>query len=87
MRVSVLIWFAAVALAADPAAERLATRAAGDTPMMKDLRELCDNIGGRPTGSAACDRAVEWGVKKFRDAGLTSVRTESFRLPAKHCVI
>ncbi len=72
---------AAVVLAADPTAERLAKRATGDTPMMKDLRELCDSIGGRPTGSAACDRAVEWGVKKFRDAGLTSVRTEGFRLP------
>ena len=45
---------------------------------MTDLRELCDGIGGRPTGSAACDRAIEWAAKKFRDIGIQNVSVEPF---------
>jgi len=33
------------------AAELLAAREQGPTPLLDDLRELCDGIGGRPTGS------------------------------------
>ncbi|MBV8820349.1 MAG: M28 family peptidase, partial [Acidobacteriaceae bacterium] len=62
-------------------AQRLAARALGDTPLVSDLSELCDGIGGRPTGSAACNRAVEWAAKKFREAGADSVKTESFSVP------
>lgn len=61
----------------DPA-RRLADRARGDTPLLGDLRELCDTIGGRPTGSQACDRAAEWAAKKFRDAGIQNVSVEPF---------
>ena len=32
-------------------AGRLAGRAIGPTPMLEDLRHLCDRIGGRPTGA------------------------------------
>lgn len=63
------------------APQRLAARALGNTPMLDDLRELCDGIGGRPTGSPACDRAVEWAAKKFRDIGVDRVSVESFALP------
>ena len=41
------------------AARLLAGRALGQTPMLDDLEELCDRIGGRPTGSKACERAVD----------------------------
>ena len=64
------------------APQRLAARALGNTPMIDDVRELCDRIGGRPTGSAACERAVEWGAKKFRDAGIERVSVEAFSMPA-----
>ena len=57
---------------------QLATRARGETPLLADLRELCDGIGGRPTGSPACDRAVEWAAKKFRDIGIQNVTVEPF---------
>jgi hypothetical protein len=60
---------------------RLVDRAKGDTPMEQDLRELCDGIGGRPTGSEACKRAEQWAAKKFRDAGIDNVRLESFNVP------
>ena len=49
---------------------------------MTDLRELCDGIGGRPTGSAACDRAIEWAAKKFRDIGIQNVSVEPFQAPS-----
>jgi len=65
-------------LSAQDAPHRLAARASGDTPLMADLRELCDTIGGRPTGSPASDRAVEWATRKFRDIGIQNVSVEPF---------
>jgi len=65
-------------LSAQDAPHRLASRAAGETPLLADLRELCDTIGGRPTGSPACDRAVEWAARKFRDIGIQNVSVEPF---------
>jgi carboxypeptidase Q len=65
-------------MAQPDAPHRLATRALGETPLLTDLRELCDTIGGRPTGSPACDRAVEWAARKFRDIGIQNVSVEPF---------
>jgi hypothetical protein len=48
---------------------------------MDDLRELCDRIGGRPAGSPANDRAVEWAAAKLREAGVDSVGLEPFTVP------
>ena len=73
--------FCVTLLAADSDAVRLAQRAAGETPLAQDLHELCDRIGGRPTGSEANTRSVEWAVQKFRDAGIESVHTEPFNVP------
>ncbi|WP_394834415.1 M28 family peptidase [Pendulispora rubella] len=53
----------------------------GETPMMADLSELCDGIGGRVTGSPAAARAVKWAAEKLRTIGVDEVRTESFRMP------
>jgi len=50
--------------------------------MQDDLEELCDRVGGRPTGSAACRRAVDWAVSRLRDAGIASVSTEAFTVPS-----
>jgi carboxypeptidase Q len=60
---------------------RLVGRALGETPLMADLAELCDRVGGRPTGSPACVRAVEWGAAKFRAAGIDRVTVEPFAVP------
>jgi carboxypeptidase Q len=65
-------------LLAQDVPHRLAARAQADTPLMTDLRELCDGIGGRTTGSPACDRAIEWAAKKFRDIGIRNVSVEPF---------
>ena len=63
-------------------ASRLANAMRGETPLLADLSELCDRIGGRPTGSPAYNRAVAWGVKRFQEAGVDSVQREPFRVPA-----
>jgi hypothetical protein len=59
----------------------LMRRALAPTPIVEDLRQLTDTIGGRPTGSAALERAVDWGVAKFREAGLENVRAEAYAAP------
>ncbi|MBS1856254.1 MAG: M20/M25/M40 family metallo-hydrolase [Acidobacteria bacterium] len=70
-----------VCRAADDTQQRLAGRAFSETPLLADLHELCDGIGGRPTGSPACDRAIEWAAAKFRAAGADRVTTEEFPIP------
>ena len=72
----------AAAAASPPAhaAELLAARERGPTPLLDDLRELCDGIGGRPTGSKACDRAVDWAVARFHAAGVESAWTETYTI-------
>src|SRR5580765_4281970 len=77
-------WILAAALlcrAGDDVQQKLAGRAFGETPLMTDLHELCDGIGGRPTGSAACERAIGWAAAKFKAAGADSVALESFPVP------
>jgi carboxypeptidase Q len=71
--------------AATPADPRpaLLKRAAGDTPLSRDLEELCDHVGGRPTGSPACVRAVAWAEERFRAIGVPKVSTESFSVPVR----
>jgi hypothetical protein len=73
-------WLAAGALClrAQDAPHRLADRAHGETPLFADLRELCDSIGGRPTGSTANDRAIDWAARKFREIGIQNVSVEPF---------
>jgi len=53
-------------------------RTLGPTPIAADLEELVDGIGGRPTGSAALDQAIDWAIAKLKAAGLESVRTEEY---------
>src|SRR5690348_7432241 len=53
----------------------------GPSPLEKNLRELTDTIGGRVTGSPAAEKAVDWAVNAFRQAGVDEVLTENFTLP------
>ena len=68
-------------------AQRLAGRALGSTPMLADLRQLCDGIGGRPTGSPACERAIQWAAAKFKAIGVDAVSTEPFMVPARWAAV
>lgn len=60
--------------------DRLVAALLGETPMIADLQQLTDEIGGRPTGSEANLKSVEWGMAKFREAGVTA-RKEAFKMP------
>lgn len=59
---------------------RLLAALLGDTPLERDLAWLSDRIGGRATGSPANLRAVEWGLERFREMGV-SARREAFPMP------
>ena len=59
---------------------RLTGKILGETPTMSDLRELTDRIGGRISGTPACDRAADWAAAKFREAGVDAVTLEPFKL-------
>jgi carboxypeptidase Q len=60
--------------------DRLVAAMLGPTPLVEDLRQLCDEIGGRPAGSQANLKSVEWALQKFKDAGVTA-RKEAFQTP------
>src|SRR5712692_5924059 len=45
-----------------------------------NLQKLTDDIGGRIPGTSAMDRAVQWGVEKFKAAGADEVHTEDFTI-------
>jgi carboxypeptidase Q len=66
--------------APDSAALRVVAALLGDTPMLRDLEQLTDRIGGRPTGSEAYRRAVQWGLERFKEAGVDAV-AEPFTMP------
>lgn len=63
--------------------ERLVARMLSETPLEEDLRELCDDIGGRITGSDANREAVDWAYNKLAAEGI-SVKKEAFEMPAKY---
>ena len=74
---------ATVAHAGEPKGEvrRLTAAILGKTPVMSDLRELTDRIGGRISGTPACEAAIRWAVAKFRDTKVDEVATEPFTVP------
>lgn len=58
---------------------RLRAVCAAPSPALANLRQLCDGIGGRVTGSPAFERALQWGVDGFKAAG-AEARVERFTL-------
>ena len=60
-------------------ARRLAT-AAQNGRAFDYARDLTGSIGARVTGSASYDRAVQWSVRQFADAGVTAT-LEPFSIP------
>jgi carboxypeptidase Q len=66
--------------APDQAAQIIQT-ALQSSSLESNLQQLTDEIGGRVPGTPAMQRAIEWGVLKFRAAGAESVHTEGFTIP------
>jgi len=50
------------------------------TPLEENLQELCDEIGGRVTGSEANKKSVEWAYQQFKEAGV-KVWKQPFEMP------
>jgi carboxypeptidase Q len=62
-------------------APQMIQSALGPSPLEENLRYLTDTIGGRVTGTPAADRAADWAVQAFRQAGVDEVHTEKFTIP------
>ncbi len=45
------------------------------------LRYLCDEIGGRLSGTNGCDRALDYAEKLFKEYGLSGIRQETYEFP------
>jgi hypothetical protein len=91
MTKTVLLWFAAGALAAqaqtsiadkykDPA-QKLIEAALSDQEGMQRLQYLCDRIGNRLSGSASLERAIQWAAAEMKKAGLENVQTPPVMVP------
>jgi carboxypeptidase Q len=77
-----------VTISASPAPSRRESPIASEvlsnrSRMDEDLRILCDEVGGRPTGSMAYGAALQWGMDAFRRAKVDSVALESYDAPAR----
>lgn len=46
------------------------------------LESLTTEVGARPVGTRAMDRAREWGMTKLAELGFTNIRSETFKTPA-----
>jgi hypothetical protein len=80
-----LIFCLAATVFAQPATaenevDRLIAAMLGDTPVIDDLHELTDTIGGRATGSQANRDAVAWALTKLHQAEV-SATAEAFEMP------
>ncbi|HET8901082.1 MAG TPA: hypothetical protein VFM84_04000, partial [Holophagaceae bacterium] len=64
---------------APPDLDRLRAAWAAPSPELAQLRQLCDGIGGRVTGSPAFKRALQWGLDGFKAAGVEA-HVEPFTL-------
>jgi carboxypeptidase Q len=62
--------------------DRVIAEALKPSAIENNLEQLTDHIGGRVTGTPALQKAINWGVAAFKDAGADSVHTEEFKLPA-----
>ena len=60
--------------------ENLIVTMKAPTPIISDLKELTDEIGGRLTGTQANKKAVNWALKKFH-AACVSAKKDSFTMP------
>jgi carboxypeptidase Q len=63
------------------AVERLTGRALVSDRALDLARRLCDDIGARPSNSAAMRKAVEWSQDRMREGGLVNVRAEPVSVP------
>ena len=75
-----LLLISLAAFAADNDSEKLIQEAMKPSALETNLRRLTDEIGGRVPGTPAMQRAADWAVAAFKEAGADSVQTEPFTI-------
>jgi len=65
---------------ASTSSDRLIQEALKPSVLETNLRRLTDEVGGRVPGTPAMQRAVDWGVAAFKEAGADNVHTEEFSI-------
>jgi len=81
LSISLLPIFLCAAFAQN-ATDRVIAEAQKKSALEANLQQLTDQIGGRVPGTAAMQKAVDWGAASFKAAGADSVHTESFSIQA-----
>lgn len=64
------------------AVQKLIAAIMGPSPIEENLRRLSDEVGGRVPGTEGNRQGVAWALESFRKAGVDSVHTEKFTIPA-----
>jgi Zn-dependent M28 family amino/carboxypeptidase len=90
MRIALFAAASAALLALSPAdaadlpksAAALRDKALADPTAWDVVESLTTEIGARPQGSPAMDRARDWGVEKLKSLGFTNVHVETFQAPS-----
>ena len=91
MRISLLLATAMLSVAALPAAAAdelstkataLAAKALTDPTGWDIVESLTTEVGARPVGSPAMERARDWGLAKLKALGFDNVHAEPFTTPA-----
>ena len=66
--------------AAQNASDKIFAEALKPSPIDKQLRVLTDEIGGRVPGTPAMERAVQWGLASFKEAGGENAHVEPYTI-------
>lgn len=67
-------------LLAQDRADAIIDSALKPSPLERQLKVLTDEIGGRVPGTPAMERALEWGLASFKEAGGENIHTEPFTI-------
>ena len=62
---------------ADPA-QKIIDLSMADNRVMMTLKDLCYNVGARPTGSPELQKAEKWALAKFKSYGYTNAHLEKW---------
>jgi hypothetical protein len=73
---------AAQAQGLSQSASALSQQALTDKTAWNVVESLTTEIGPRPVGSPAMERAKDWGIAKLKELGFENVHAEPFTTPA-----
>lgn len=83
LRPALVLLLLSMSVLAQTRTDKVIAAAKDPAKLEANLRVLTDEIGGRVPGTPAMDRAIQWAVANFKDAGADSVVTEDFAMPLR----